>query len=348
MMRSDIGLACLGVAVLGLTGCREKPTDPGGKGSDADAGTRRPTVAYVTNGIASFWVIAEKGAKAAASKFNVDVDVRMPAEGAADQKRILEELITKRVDGIAVSPIDPANQTDILNEAARRTKLITHDSDAPDSDRICYVGMDNYLAGQMCAQLVRDALPDGGKLMLFVGRLEQLNAKLRRQGLIDELLGRSPDPKRYDLPGKVLGEGGKYVVLDTRTDNFDFGNAKARAEDAIAKYPDLDCMVGLFAYNPPIILEAVKGASKLGKIQVVGFDEDDATLQAIADGHCHGTVVQNPYMYGHESVRILAGLARGDESVLPKDGFLNIPGRKITRTNVKEFREKLKKLTGGT
>ena len=100
------------------------------------------------------------------------------------------------------------------------------------------------------------------------------------------------------------------------------------------------------AYNPPKIIEAVKEAGKQGKIQVIGFDEDAETLQGIIDGHVHGTVVQDPYQYGYQSVRILAALARGDKSVLPENGFLNVPAQTITKENVVEFRKRLHELTG--
>lgn len=331
---------------------------PGAGGSGTESGAtengpatktatgKRPRVAYVTNGVASFWTIAQKGAEAAGRDLDCDVDVKMPTadSAVANQKRILEELISAGTDGIAVSPIDPDNQTEILNTVADATNLITHDADAPKSKRLAYIGMDNYLAGRMCGQLVKEAMPDGGSLMIFVGRLEQLNAKLRRQGLIDELLDRSIDNTRYDAPGEVI-KGEKYTILDTRTDNFDFAAAKALAEDAIAKHDDLGCMVGLFAYNPPYILEALTQANKLGKIKVVAFDEDDKTLQAILDGHCFGTVVQNPYQYGYQSVKMLQALARGDKSALPADGFMNIDARKIVKANAAEFWEELKKLT---
>jgi ribose transport system substrate-binding protein len=305
------------------------------------------TVAYVTNGIDPFWTIAEKGAKDAAAdpKINVTVEVRMPPKGVEDQKRMVQELLAKGVKGIAISPIDADNQGNLMEEIAGRTNLITHDSDAPKSKRLCYIGIDNYQAGRACGKLVKQALPSGGNLMIFVGRLGQDNAKLRRQGLIDELLDRSSDPSRYDEPGQVL-KGGKFVILDTRTDGFDRAKAKQLAQDAITRYPNLNCMVGLFAYNPPICLDAVRDAGKLGKIKIVAFDENDKTLKGIKDGHVSGTVVQNPYMYGFESVRILAALARGDKSVLPKDGFHNVPGRTITSSNVDEFWETLKKQTG--
>ena len=69
----------------------------------------------------------------------------------------------------------------------------------PDSDRLVYIGMNNYDAGRMCGKLVKEAMPEGGEVMIFVGRLGQLNADLRRQGVIDELLDRDHNPNRkYD------------------------------------------------------------------------------------------------------------------------------------------------------
>ena len=224
----------------------------------------KPTVAFVTNGIASFWVVAEAGANAAAKDVNAEVLVKMPAEGVVDQKRILEDLLTQGVDGIAVSAIDPVGQQDLLNDVAEETIYITHDSDAMYTNRIGYIGMDNYEAGRMAGKLVKESLPDGGEVMIFVGRLEQLNAKLRRQGVIDELMDRESDSSRYDKPGSPI-KGEKYTILDTRTDGFDFAKAKAQAQDAINKYPNLKCMVGLFAYNPPLMLEALKQADKLNQ-----------------------------------------------------------------------------------
>jgi ribose transport system substrate-binding protein len=334
-------LALLPVFAIGFAGCGgSDETDATSTGDGS-----KPKVAYVTNGIASFWVIAEKGAKDGAKEFNAEVDVLMPANGVEDQKRMCQDALAKGIEGIAISPVDSDNQGELLSEIADHTNLITQDSDAPDSKRLCYIGMDNYEAGRMCGQLVKEAMPDGGSVMIFVGRLGQTNARLRRQGVIDELLDRSHDNTRYDEPGGDPLKGDKYVVLDTRTDGFDFGKAKAQAQDAIAKYDDLGCMVGLFAYNPPLMLEAVREAGKLDSIKIVGFDEEAATLQGIIDGEVHGTVVQNPYEYGRQSVKVLAALARGEKSALPESGFIDIPARTIRKDNVAEFWNDLKKLT---
>jgi len=331
----------LSISII-FTGCSQdkKTGDSTTSGSKSE---KKKTVSYVTNGIASFWVIAQKGAEKAGEDLDVNVEVRMPPKGVSDQKRMVQELLAQGVEGIAISPIDPVNQSDLLQEIADNSILITQDSDAPDSPRQCYIGMDNYKAGRMCGELVKEALPEGGEIMLFVGRLGQANARLRRQGVIDEVMGRSEDNTRFDKPGKVI-KNDKYTILDTRLDDFDFPQAKANAQDAIAKYPNLKCMVGLFAYNPPLCLEAIRDAGKLNEIKVVSFDEEGPSLQGIIDGTVVGTVVQNPYQYGYESVRVLKALAEGDKSVIPENKIIHIPARKITKDNVKEFWAELKSL----
>jgi ribose transport system substrate-binding protein len=302
-------------------------------------------VAYVTNGIDPFWNVAAAGAKAGAKEFNAEVEVLFPKD-LPDQKRMIEGLLARGIDGIAISPIDATNQVGFIDQAAKETKVITHDSDAPGSKRLCFVGMDNYSAGRAAGKLVKEALPDGGKIMIFVGRLEQLNAQQRRQGVIDEVLDRPAQKADALKTDPASGElkGGKYVIVSTRTDGFDYAKAKANAEDAISSVPDIACMVGLFAYNAPMCLEAIKGAGKVGKIKVVSFDEQDATLQGIKDGAVHGTVSQQPYQYGRHSVRILAALARKDESVLPPKGFLEVQSTIVKKDNVDGFWEELKKL----
>lgn len=229
---------------------------------DATIEQGRKSVAYVTNGIDPFWTIAAAGAKAAGKEYDVNVLLRFPPKGVVDQKRMLESLLVQDdVTGIAVSPIDPKNQGDILNEIGDIKHYITHDSDAPNTNRLLYIGMNNYDAGRMAGELIKEAMPEGGSVMIFVGRLGQLNAEQRRQGLIDELLDRSKDASRRDPNDQVI-KGEKYTILGTKLDNFDKARAKQNAQDTISKYPDIGCMVGLFAYNPPLCLQAIREAGR--------------------------------------------------------------------------------------
>ncbi len=331
MTRRFLYTAILAAFALVATGCR-------------DAGPAKKRYAYVTNGVAEFWTLAEAGASKAGTELDVDVSVLMPGS-LTDQKNMLEDAITRGVDGIAVSPIDPVNQTDMLNRVAGAANLITHDSDAPDSDRKAYIGMDNYEAGRLCGQLIKEALPEGGDIMILIGRMEQDNSRKRRQGVIDELLDRPSDSSRFDPPGEVI-KGEKYTILGTLTDGFDLAKAKANAEDALSRHPDISAMVGLFAYNPPAIIQALEQAGKIGAVKIIGFDEDEQTLAGIQSGAVHGTVVQNPYEYGYQSVKLLNQLASGDESALADGEFISIPGRQIRKDTVDAFWADLKEKLG--
>src|SRR4029079_7865244 len=137
------------------------------------------------------------------SELGVNVDVIMP-NSMTDQTRKIEDLLTRGTDGIAISPKDPANQVEILNKAAGATNLITQDSDAPNTNRLMYIGMDNYDAGLMCGQTLRKALPNGGDAMIFIGQMDQDNSKRRRQGFIDGFLGREADSSRHDEVGSEV------------------------------------------------------------------------------------------------------------------------------------------------
>lgn len=335
-----------------VSGCSDATnTDSNGNSETSSEDTVR--VAFVTNQIADFWKIAEAGANDAAAEFNVEVDVVMPPEATAVvQKQKVEDLLTSGVQAIAISPLDADNQTEWLNTIAEKVPLITHDSDAPASNRLMYIGMDNYAAGRACGELVRKAIPDGGNVLLTIGRLEQDNSKYRRQGVIDVLLGRDRTAAYYkeqsDAWDPTEGEikGDKYTIVATLTDQGKSDIALSKAEDALNAYNNLNAMVGLFEYNPPALHQALKKADKLKEIALIGFDENDVTLQAIKDGECIGTVVQNPYQYGYESVRVLKELLAGNEDVIPESKYIDVPPRAITKDNVDEYWDDLRAKKG--
>lgn len=364
-------VASLAIAVLvGFAGCNKSEEPPQASALenlrviDSDSPATGPNeeseqipikIAFITNQIADFWKLAEAGCRDAAKDFpGVEVEVRMPTQAtAAEQKRIIEDLMNAGIDAFAISPVDPENQTAFINRIINEVEVITHDSDAPDSARAMYIGMDNYKAGEQVGELVKQALPEGGEVMLFIGRLEQDNSKYRRQGVIDVLLGREDRSQSYyrdnpDALDPVDGEikGDKYTILGTITDQGKTEVAQAKAEDSLNSYPEMDAMVGLFEYNPPACYQALEKAGKLGQIALIGFDENDVTLQAIKDGHCQGTVVQNPYMYGYESVRVLRGMLVLDPNAIPESKYLDIPPRTITKENVDEFWADLKAKKG--
>ena len=287
------------------------------------------SLAFVTNNPSEFWTIARRGVDQAVAELGVKVDFRIPANGqAAEQQQIVEDLIAKGCQGMAISPVDPANQTEMINRAGQAMKVICHDSDAPDSTRLAYIGTNNYTAGREAGKLIKEALPDGGKIMIFVGTLDAQNARDRRQGILDEL------------------QGSEVEVIDTRTDNTDRTRAKANVEDTIVNHSDVACLVGLWSYNGPAICQAVVEAGKTGKIKVVCFDEEDATLQGVKDGVIYATVVQKPYQFGYQSVKVLTSLVKGETAVIPENKLIDTGVTLVKQDNVDSFWTELKGLTG--
>ena len=314
-------ISAAALLALALVDCKPSST-AGGSG-------KKLKLAFVSNNAATFWTIARSGCEAAEKELgNVEVDFRIPSSGgAAEQQTILDDLLAKGVDGIAVSPVDPANQTAFLNKVAEQTLLICHDSDAPDSKRVAYIGTDNFAAGTEAGKLIKEALPDGGKIMVFVGATDAENAKQRFGGIKKEL------------------EGSKVSVIDVRTDDTDLVRAQKNAEDTLVKYPDVACLVGLYNYNGPAILNAVRSAGKQGKVKIVCFDENDETLEGVASGDIYGTVVQQPFEFGKQAITKMAKHLAGDKDALA-GGKQIVPTRSLKKADVADFQANLKKILG--
>ena len=287
-------------------------------------------LAFVTNNASDYWTIARNGVEKADGELNnVTVEFRLPGEGtAAEQKRIIDDLISTGVNGIAISPVDPDNQTQLINDTAKKTLVITQDSDAPKSDRTLYIGTDNVAAGRQAGELVKEALPNGGKIMVFVGKSDARNAAERFQGLKEAL------------------KDSRIEIIDIRTDDTDRARAKTNAADTLVKYPDVAGLVGLWSYNGPAILNAVKEANKIGQVKIVCFDEEDETLVGVKDGAIYATVVQQPFEFGYQSVKLMAQILGGDRSVIPANKQINVPTLIIRQDSAEDFQKKTNQLRG--
>jgi len=299
-----------------------------GLGMRPAAAQQKRTLAFVVNVSADFWTIARRGIEKA-NKEHPEFDMQMiiPAQAsAAEQRRILDELLARQVAGVAISAINPASSTDALNRVASQTLLFTTDSDAPASNRVVYIGTDNVAAGREAGAQMKRALPNGGKAMLFVGTMDADNARERVQGIREALAG------------------GSIEILDVRTDESDFARAKRNAEDTLSRYADLGLMVGLWAYNTPQIYQAVKQAGREKTVKVVGFDEDALTLRGVADGTILSTVVQQPFEFGYQSMKGMVRYLGGDKSWVPANKQIIVPTRIIDSSNVAEFQGFMKQI----
>ena len=209
---------------------------------------------FVVNGASDFWKLAEAGVKKAQAELpNYDLQFKYPEQAAAAvQQRLMDDLVAAGVDAIMVSAVDPKTSTEALNRVGSQVPLFTTDSDAPDSNRIAYIGSSNTDAGKQAGELMLKAMPDGGKCMGFVGLPGADNARERIEGVREAI------------------KGSKVELVDVRGDDIDQTRAKRNVEDTLAANADINCMVGFYSYNPPRIYEALRDAGKLGQMFGIG------------------------------------------------------------------------------
>ena len=290
----------------------------------------KPTLAFVVNGASDFWKAAEAGVKKAQGELpDYTLELKYPEQSSvAIQQRLMDDLVTAGVKGIMVSAVDPKTSTDGLNKIASETALFTTDSDAPQTKRVAYIGSSNVDAGKQAAEIAKKAMPNGGKCLGFVGLLGADNAKERIQGMKDGLAG------------------SKIELVDVRGDDIDQARAKKNVEDALVASPDITCMVGFYSYNTPRIYEALRDAGKLGSITVVGFDDDPITLGGVKEGTVAATVVQQPFEWAYQGMKLMAAYLKGDKSGIPANGLIIIPTKIIGKDDVDAYAANLKAMAG--
>jgi ribose transport system substrate-binding protein len=287
-------------------------------------------LAFVTNNASEFWKIAAAGIHKYEDEAKVQVDIKTPPTGTTEeQNQILQNLASQGYDAVSVSVIAPNDQVGVLDRVAEKTNLITFDSDAAKSKRLLYIGTNNYEAGKVLGGQIVKLLPHGGKIAVFVGTFSADNATQRLQGIKDAIAGHKID------------------IIDKREDNTDRAKARSNVEDIVNANADLNLVVGLWNYNGTAIAAALDGLGKKGKVLAAVFDEDDGTLDGIANGAIQVTVVQKPFMFGYLAAKWMHELATKGEAAkaaLPPTRIIDTGVDVIDKSNVAPFKIKLAEL----
>ena len=275
-------------------------------------------VAILTWNQDAFWDFTQQGAADAAKELGVELTFVKSEPTLDAQNGHFKKLLDAGNAALAISPNDPKQQESLINDAAAKAVVLTFDSDAPNTKRRGFVGTDDYLAGQIAAEEIRAAVPDGGQVIISVGSLEMSNGRLRRQGVIDDLLDR---PLRRDAandPADAKLDGKTYQVVATVLDNGDPAKAVSGIADALKANPDAKAVVGLFSYSGAAAVKAVEAAGAKDKVKVVAFDETPEVQQGVQGGAIYSSIVQNQYRCGYETVRSMADLLRGTAQGAPE------------------------------
>jgi ribose transport system substrate-binding protein len=321
------------LAVL-IGGCKSDPAPASSTQTSAlkpVEAVKTKKMAFLTNNASEFWKIAQAGVRKFERESQTQVDVILPDGSVADQNKKLEELASQNYDAVAVSVVAPNDQVRKLDEVARSTKLITFDSDAPASQRLLYIGTNNFEAGKALGAEIVKLLPQGGQMAVFVGTLSADNAQQRLKGIEAAIAGHSIE------------------IVDKREDQTDHAKAQANVEDIVNARPEVDLVAGLWSYNGPAIALALERLNKRGKVLAAVFDEEEETLRAIENGTIAATVVQKPFQFGYLSSQWMNDLATSPDALarIPSNKVIDTGVDVITKSNVVEFKTKLADLKAG-
>jgi len=287
------GALCL---VLAFAACGRKPS-----GASASGEAKTLTIAVIPKGTThEFWKSIHAGAVRAARELGLEVIWKGPQkeDDRAQQITVVEDFISRGVDGIVLAPLDDRALMRPVQDAVReKIPVVIIDSGLQGSDYVSYVATDNYQGGVLAARRLGGLLK--GKGRIFVIRYQEGSASTtqREAGFLDTITA--------EFPGLDVLVKDQYAGATTET-------AYQLAENLISRFPDVE---GVFAPNESSTfgtLRALQETRLAGKVVFVGFDSSPKLVQGLRDGDIQGLVIQNPAKMGYLGVKTMAAHLRGE------------------------------------
>lgn len=262
------------------------------------ASSEEPLYVFLPKGLDNpYWDNCRKGMEAKAEELGVNAEFIGPEKSDATlQVGVIESVIARNPAAIAISPNDPATVNELIAKAtAQGIKVITWDADAPDSERILYIGTDNYNAGATAAEELSKVLDGKGKVAILNGALTALNAQQRTNGFKDWMAKNAPD----------------IEIVDDQPTNDDANTSASVAEAILQAHPDLAAFYGVTGNGVPGAGVAVKGANKCGEVHIVGFDVVPQGIELMRGGCVDALISQRPYGMTGQALEVMIDLVKG-------------------------------------
>jgi ribose transport system substrate-binding protein len=318
-----IALLLVGILALPLTGCN-KQDGQNAPASGSSSGKKRVFV-MVPKGVHPYYEPCYEGFKDAAAKYGVEAEYKAAkAFEVPQQVEIIENLIARHVDGIAISALDDQGLVPVIDEATRAgIKVITFDAPAPSSKSLTYIGTMNEAAGYAGAAELIKLMNSEGEVAVLQGGLGAPNLNDRFKGFERCLKEKAPNIKivaREDEQGKI-----DFTVNKT--------------EALLQAYPNLKAIFGVSAEVCPGAAAALKQQGRAGKVILAGFDDLPDTLAAIRSDAVNFCIAQRTYKMGWLSVEKLLEASQG--KTLPKE--IDTGVLIITKENVDSYMQEMKK-----
>jgi ribose transport system substrate-binding protein len=284
---------------LVLAGCG----GPKDKAAVPAPGAAKPLkIAVIPKGTThEFWKSIHAGAVQAARELGVEILWKGPQkeDDRAQQITVVEDVISRGVDGIVLAPLDDRALIRPVQDAMReKIPVVIMDSGLQGKDYLSFVATDNFQGGVLAARRLGELLEGKGRIFRIRYQAGSASTTDRENGFLETLTKEFPAVK-------VLVQD-QYTGPTTET-------AYQLAENLLGRFPDVD---GIFCPNESSTfgtLRALQESRLAGKVKFVGFDSSPKLVQGLRDGHLHGLILQNPVKMGYLGVTELVKAIRGEK-----------------------------------
>lgn len=263
----------------------EAPTETGGE-TDAEE-----TYVLIAPHIGiQYWQVHKAGFEAAAEELGVKtVFTGVMGDSVEDQVKIMDQVIGQRPDGILVGPLNAPAMTPSIDRAMDAgIPVITVDTDAPDSDRLSYIGTDGYAAGQRAADVLAERINERGDVA--ISNLTGFETtEERAQGFRDRIEEAYPN---IEVVAEIDDKADSEIATERNTQMLTANRS----------------IVGLFGTNAVSATgmgAAVRSLNKVGDVEILAFDPMPQTLQMIEEGVVFGTMVQRTFAMSYYGLKFL-------------------------------------------
>ena len=280
-----------------------------------------------------FWQSVQAGALAAGEEFHVRIEWNGPPSETeySRQVQIIDSMVARHVDGIAIAAADRTTVVGSLDRAAKAGIPVTvFDSGVDSENYLTFVATNNLEGGRMGARKLAELLGGKGKVALLMHAPGSKSTMDREKGFREVIEKDYPDIK----------------IVAEQFGMSDRAKALAAAENILSAHPDLDGMFGSSEPSSVGAALAIKGRQLSGKVRLVGFDASDGLIDDMRGGTIDALVVQDPFKIGFEAVRTLVENAKGNKPekridlnarVITKDELDNPDVKQLLNPDLKKY-----------
>lgn len=261
-----------------------------GNGGSTVKGDELYSMVVFTKGAEYFnWCYAGMRDAAAILGDHVKTELQGPAEWDASlEARTLEQVIVKQPKGILVAAADETTLNSSIGKAlSQNIAVIGFDSDAPESGRLSYVGTNNYDFGAAAAQFIVDQIGGSGDIAVVIvpGNIAQ---EERAAGFKDWISENAPDVR----------------VVSELNDEGDVAKSETVCAALFQANPNIKGIFSTHGYGAPGAAAAARTLGILDDVVIVGSDYSSAVIELLIAGDIEGSVVDDPYLIGFESMML--------------------------------------------